>query len=95
MCEHLTTLDNELKTKWIKETYRGQPWSDNCREWVYYDCVLDVEKLKSRYNFDACVTVSQNDDQRSGRELGFYCELCYDAVMGFHPEDGHGKVYVE
>jgi len=95
MCEHLTSLENELKSKGIKETYRGQPWSDNCREWVYYDCVLDVEKLKSRYNFATCVTVSRNDDQRSGRELGFYCEQCHDAVMGFHPEDGVGKVYFE
>jgi hypothetical protein len=78
-----------------KKTYRGQPWSANCREWVYYDCVLDVEKLKSRHDFATCVTVSRNDDQRSGREMGFYCEQCHDAVMGFHPEDGIGKVYVE
>jgi hypothetical protein len=58
MCEHLTALENELKSKGLKETYRGQPWSGNCREWVYYDCVLDVEKLKSRYNFSPCVTIS-------------------------------------
>ena len=95
MCKHLAELENELKSKGIKETYRGQPWSDNCREWVYYDCVLDVEKIKSRYNFAPCVTISRNDDQRSGRELGFYCEQCYDAVMGLHPEDGKGKVYVD
>jgi hypothetical protein len=95
MCEHLTFLENELKSKVLKETYRGQPWSDNCREWVYYDCVLDVEKLKLRYNFASCVTISRNDDQRSGRELGFYCEQCHDAVMGLHQEDGAGKVYVE
>lgn len=95
MCEHLAELENELKSKGIKETYRGQPWSDNCREWVYYDCVLDAEKLKSRHNFPACVIISRNDDQRSGRELGFYCEQCHDAVMGFHPEDGKGKVYVD
>lgn len=95
MCKHLAELENELKSKSIKETYRGQPWSDNCREWVYFDCVLDVEKIKSRYNFTPCVTISRNDDQRSGRELGFYCEQCRDAVMGLHPEDGKGKVYVE
>lgn len=59
------------------------------------DCVLDVEKLKSRSNFTPCVTISRNDDQRSGRESGFYCEQCHDAVMGLHPEDGIGKVHAK
>lgn len=40
MCEHLIGLDKELKSLGIRETYRGQPWSENCREWAYYDCVL-------------------------------------------------------
>lgn len=95
MCEHLINLDNELRAKAIKETYRGQPWSDKCREWVYYNCVLNVEKLNARFNFPSFITISRNDDHRSGRELGFYCEQCYDAVMGLHPEDGKGKVYIE
>jgi hypothetical protein len=85
MCEHLQALDLELRDKGIQETYRGQAWSDNCREWVYYNCVLDVDSLTRRFDFADCVKVHANDDPRSGTEKGFVCELCHDAVMGRHP----------
>ena len=94
MCEHLIKLDLELKERGIKETFRGQPWSDNTREWVYYDCVLDLDKIKQRYNFSDFVTIHINDDQRSGMEAGFYCELCKDGVIGVHPHFGQEKVCI-
>jgi hypothetical protein len=95
MCEHLAALDNELKANGFKETFRGEAWSKNCREWVYYECVLDVDKIEARLNFPDFISIARNDDPKSGRELGFYCERCHDAVMGLHPEDGIGKVKVE
>ena len=91
MCEHLINLDNELKAKRIKETFRGQPWSDNTREWVYYDCILNLEEIRKRYNFPSFVTIHTNDDNKSGLEAGFYCEICKDGVMGHHPSMGSGK----
>jgi hypothetical protein len=39
MCDHLLKLDLELKNSRIKETSRGEAWTKNTREWVYYDCV--------------------------------------------------------
>ena len=62
MCEHLAALDNELKGKGIKETFRGQPWSDNTREWVYYDCVLAVDEIRQRYSFPDFIETHINDD---------------------------------
>ena len=42
LCDHLKPLEAELKQSGIKEAYRGQAWSHNCREWVYFDCHLDA-----------------------------------------------------
>jgi hypothetical protein len=95
MCEHLIELDNELKARGIKETFRGQPWSDNCREWVYYDCVLDLQKIRDRHRFPFCIEAHVNDDMRSGMEAGFVCDACKDAVIGVHPHFSQGRKIVE
>ena len=92
MCEHLKILDNELKTKGIRETFRGKAWGENCREWVYYDCVLNLEKLRQRFNFPGFVKAYTNSDNKSGMEAGFYCELCKDGIIGIHPRFGKGKI---
>ncbi|OAQ43516.1 hypothetical protein A5893_17165 [Pedobacter psychrophilus] len=95
MCEHLIGLETELKEKGIKETFRGKAWSENCREWVYYDCVLNLEKINNRYNFPDCVKIHINDDNKSGMESGFYCEVCKDAIMGIHAYFGENKIKVQ
>ena len=95
MCEHLVRLDDELKNKGIQETFRGKAWSENCREWVYYDCVLSLDKLKKRFNFPDFVKVHINDDNKSGMESGFYCELCKDGVIGIHPYFGQSKTHID
>lgn len=85
MCEHLQAAENHLKNIGAKETFRGQPWSDNCREWVYFDCVLDTEALKSKFNLPSFVTTYENTDPKSGTEYGLVCDRCKDAIMGNHP----------
>lgn len=94
MCEHLKQLDDDLQQKGIRETFRGQAWSDNTREWVYYDCILDLEGIQKKYQFPDFVKVHINNDNRSGLEAGFYCEKCQDGVMGHHPSLA-GKVKVK
>lgn len=81
-CEHLRKLEEELLASGMKETYRGTPWTDNCREWVYFDVVLDTHAVKARMGFAPCVTVHENLDPRSGTERGFYCTRCRDAIIG-------------
>lgn len=95
MCEHLKRLDIELQERGIKEIFRGQAWSNNTREWVYYDCVLNLDKLRSRYNFPDFIKTHINDDNKSGMEAGFYCDQCKDGVMGIHPHFGQGKVQID
>ena len=82
VCQHLAILEDELIQANIKETYRGQAWSKDCREWVYFDAVLDTSTLASRLQFPSCVKVHENLDPKSGQERGFFCELCKDGIMG-------------
>jgi hypothetical protein len=82
VCPHLRQLEQALQTAGIRETSRGTPWSQNCREWVYFDTRLDVDALQRRFAFLPCVVVHENTDERSGLEKGFVCEECHDAVMG-------------
>jgi hypothetical protein len=82
VCAHLAALENELIAAGVRETARGQVWSQNCREWVYFDAVLELDALAARLAFDVCVEVHQNLDPRSGLESGFVCRRCNDAVMG-------------
>jgi hypothetical protein len=90
VCEHLLKLEAELIEAEIKETYRGQAWSDNCREWVYYDIVLDTDSLQKRLTFPPCVIVHENLDPKSGQERGFYCTECKDGIMGLLSD---GKIF--
>lgn len=82
VCNHLRALEQALQAAGIRETSRGTPWSQNCREWVYFDVRLDTDALRQRFALLACVVVHENTDQRSGLEKGFVCEECHDAVMG-------------
>jgi hypothetical protein len=81
-CRHLHALEAELIAGGVRETYRGTPWSMNCREWVYFDVVLDVSAIMARLRFPPCVEVHENPDPKSGTERGFVCTECNDAVMG-------------
>ena len=82
VCSHLSALEEALKAAGVAETFRGQAWSDNCREWVYFDVVLDVASLRRRFEFGPSVCVHENADPRSGTERGFVCTSCHDAVVG-------------
>ena len=82
VCQHLAPLENELIRSNVKETYRGQAWTKNCREWVYFDVVLETATLATRLNLSPCVKVHENLDARSGLERGFVCENCKDGIMG-------------
>ena len=86
MCEHLAILEDYLKQKNIVETFRGQAWSDNCREWIYYDCVLSTEKIKDKLKLDPCVKTHEYMDIKIANELGLICMICHDGIIGLHPK---------
>lgn len=64
----------------------GQPWTDNCRTWVYFDGVLPIDDLADRGLYDpTVVTVHANLDPRSGTERGLCCSVDHDGLMGLLP----------
>jgi hypothetical protein len=81
-CEHLHSLEQSILTQGIRETYRGQPWSHNCREWVYFDCYLDTAAIRSRLPLPDYVTDHIHRGTHDGEERGFVCSKCYDGIMG-------------
>jgi hypothetical protein len=85
LCEHLRELEQEILAAGIRETWRGRPWSKNCREWVTFACFLDVAAIRARRPLPACVEDYSNDDPRSGLEAGLVCHRCWDAIVGVHP----------
>ena len=90
VCEHLRHLEQEIAAAGIQETRRGKTWTDNCREFVYFDCVLDRESIRKRLTLAECVVDDEYLGTHMGEEYGFYCERCKDGIMGHHPR-GHGS----
>ncbi|MGE0597254.1 MAG: hypothetical protein AB7P07_12895 [Hyphomonadaceae bacterium] len=70
----------------MSETSRGQAWSRNCREWVYFAARLDLPALRARFAFEPCVMEHVHRGTHDGAEAGFVCEQCHDAIMGGHPD---------
>jgi len=87
-CEHLAALEAALLRAGVPESFRGQAWSQNCREWVYFACVLDRAALRVRFRLPPCVEDHEHRGTHDGSEAGFVCTLCHDGVMGLHPSDG-------
>lgn len=89
MCIHLKPAEEYIKSKGIPEFWRGQPWTNNCREWVYFDCLFSPLDLKNKLGLDDCVTIHDYYDIKAGSERGLFCEICKDGVMGIHPDSGN------
>lgn len=86
MCECLHRLEEALLKSGAQETARGPVWSRDCREWVYFDCVLDLVKLRAAFALPAHVIDHEHRGTQDGNEKGFYCQNHKDGVMGLHPD---------
>ena len=87
-CEHLIKLEKAILEQGIRETFRGQAWSRNCREWVYFDCYIDIEAVRERFALPDCVKDHSHRGTHDGQENGLYCSLCHDGIMGrYEPSD--------
>jgi hypothetical protein len=86
-CVHLRELENYLLSVGAEVTFRGQAWSRNCREWVYFRCVLDLEKCREQFSLPEFVVEHAHRGTHEGSEQGLQCKQCFDAIMGFHPEE--------
>lgn len=86
MCPCLTPLDHALKAHGFKEDFRGAPWSKNCREWVYYDVLLDKPAVRAFFSLPGTITDHDHCGTHDGAESGFFCTRHNDGVMGVHPK---------
>ena len=59
--------------------------ASNSREWVYYDCVLNMQEIRVRFELPGFIEAHINDDFKSGPERGFVCTRCQDAVISIYP----------
>ncbi len=84
-CEHLIEVEQALIDAGMAITSRGQAWS-KVREWVYFDCVIDLAACRKLFELASCVEDHEHIGTHDGCELGLSCELCKDGVMGRHPE---------
>ena len=82
VCEHLSEVEDALLDSGAAVTYRGQAWSDNCREWVYFDCYLDTGRLRARFRLSDTVHDHNHRGTHDGQEHGLVCTLCHDGLMG-------------
>ena len=94
-CEHLLPLEQAIIARGIPETFRGQSWSLNCREWVYFDCFIDLESVRSRFTLADCVHDHVHRGTHDGQERGFVCSQCHDGIMGRYDETPGAVVFKE
>jgi hypothetical protein len=89
MCIHLEQLEKYIVAAGFKETWRGQPWTTNCHEWVYYNCIFNTKALMDKLKLASVVSVHDYFDAKAGSELGFVCTQCHDAIIGPHPKSNN------
>jgi hypothetical protein len=88
-CEHLRDLEQAMLAAGIRETFRGQAWSEHCREWVYFDCWMDLDLIRQCHSLSACVVDHAHRGTHDGAERGLVCRACEDALMGsYEPRAG-------
>ena len=89
ICEHLSPVEAALIAQGVRETFRGKPWSLKCREWVYYDCYLDLDVVRQHFTLPGCVIDHIHRGTHDGQERGLVCSECDDAIVGaYEPVPG-------
>jgi len=87
LCEHLRAAEKYVSDQGGRVVYSGQPWSANCHIWVYFDTILDADRLIKGLGLDACVQVHDHRGTHDGSERGIVCTIHNDGIMGPHPAD--------
>ena len=87
VCEHLRLADQHIRGHGARVVSSGQPWSTNCHIWVYFDALLDCDRLIQGLGLDKCVQVHDHRGTHDGSERGIVCTIHNDALMGPHPAD--------
>ncbi len=65
-----------------KITFYGKTWTKASADWVYFDAILDLDALKSKFQLNSAITIHENTDPKSGTERGFIDESTGEGLMG-------------
>ena len=70
-------IENNFNTEFV-----GKAW-DNCNaNWYYFDCSLNIGKIKSKLSFGHNIVLHENLDNKSGLERGFIDKTTGEAIIG-------------
>jgi hypothetical protein len=78
----LRQIAKGLQKSGIKISYCGRAWTEQHANWIYFDTVLNVEKLRNKYQLGAHIVIHENLDPKSGTEKGFIDEQTGEGLMG-------------
>jgi hypothetical protein len=95
MCEHLIALDRALLARGLDRFVVRPASADGNNEWVYYNCLFNMPRVRANYELPQCVKVLLLEDMKAGMTRGFHCILCECAVTGRHPVMSKGAVIFE
>jgi hypothetical protein len=87
LCEHLQAAEKYVRDQGARVVSAGRPWSANCHIWVYFDRILDSDRLIKGLGLDPCVEVHDHRGTHDGSERGIVCTVHHDGIMGPHPAD--------
>ena len=88
-CEHLRPVERAILALGIRESYRGQAWGRNCREWVYFECHIDTAAVRRAFALPDSVVDHAHRGTHDGQEKGLVCQVCHDGIMGhYEPAPG-------
>jgi len=87
LCEHLQAAENYVRDHGGRVISAGRPWSANCHVWVYFDTILDCDRLIQGLALASCVQVHDHRGTHDGSERGIVCTVHHDGLMGPHPSD--------
>ena len=80
--DSLREIAKNLKKKGIEIDFFGLAWTKQIANWIYFDTVLNVEKLRNKYQLGAHIVIHENLDPKSGMEKGFIDKQTGEGLMG-------------
>jgi len=87
LCEHLKAAEKYIRDQGAHVVSAGRPWSANCHIWVYFDALLDCERLITGLGLASCIQIHDHRGTHDGSERGLVCTIHNDGLMGPHPQD--------
>jgi hypothetical protein len=83
--DSLRRIAKGLQEEGLAISYYGRTWTKQQADWIYFETVLDLEKLRIDYQLEAHIVIHENHDTKSGTEKGFIDTRTGEGLMGKLP----------